>query len=437
MRRTLLSLAILMGGLTQAAPLRAGVYNLNEPRKYPSDYVQVNSLDPVKQVLLHLGELRAVDDRTVNPQFPPGPDSLRVAYENQLASLQERKRAGTLSPTDRVNLGACLLRLGRFNAAREALEESLRAVPRDHPARFLLLLNLASAYQEDETLLQRAIDTQRQALRAWPDLWPGWNRWERSWYHRAEEYALMVMQLRQREAIRNQGRPAAEFPRFYELFPKVQFVGRDGEYEAGGIAFEQVNQLPADAEMIVLQLLLGRPLDNRLFWLYGELLNVRGQIEWAFSVLDALDKFGWANRDLRRHHRILRDALPAYEQLFVDPSQSGENQRLQAQLLWALAPRGALLPPGIGLAANEVGGVAAGAFTGKQMDNFPVQAPLPPMAQSADALPDWRHLTVSFLTGIVVAVLAVLQWQQWRRRSTNGHRLSALGRPPKTTADSR
>src|SRR5690348_12910135 len=170
MRRMLLSLAILMGGLAQNGPLRAGIYNLDEPRKFPSDYAQVNSLDPVKQVLLHLGELRAVDDRTLNPQFTPGPESLRVAYEKQLARLEEIKRAGALGPTDRVNLGACLLRLGRFNAAREVLEESLRVVPQDHPTRFLLLLNLASAYQEDETLLQRAIDTQRQALRAWPDL---------------------------------------------------------------------------------------------------------------------------------------------------------------------------------------------------------------------------------------------------------------------------
>jgi tetratricopeptide (TPR) repeat protein len=412
MRRILLSLTFV---LANAGLARAGVYNLDEPRKYPSDFMQVNTLDPVKQVMIHLAELRAIDDRAVNPQFPAGPDSLRVAYEKQLAGLHEKRDA--LSDIDRVNLGACLIRMGRFNEARAALGEALRVVPADSPARFLLLLNLAAAYQEDNDLLQRAIDLQRQALRAWPRLWAGWNRWENTWYRHAEEYALTVMQLRQRELIRSQGRSAAEFPRYYELFPQVHFVGASGEYEAGGIAFEQVNRLPADAEMIVLQLLLWRPLDNQLYWLYGELLNVRGQVDWAFAVLDYLtSQLRLGNRELRQHQRILRESLPLFEKLFTDPTESGDNRRLQAALLWALAPRGTLGAPGIGSAANELGGAAAAAFAGMPSDSRYEPAPRggAPAATSA-LLPDWRHITVSFLTGIVVAVLAALQWRQWRR----------------------
>jgi tetratricopeptide (TPR) repeat protein len=401
MRRIVWSLAI----LANAGPLRAGVYNLDGPRKYPDDYTQVTNLGVVRQVMIHLAELRAIDDRTVNPQFPAAPDSLRIAYAKQAADLEEKRRTDTLSPMDRVNLGACLIRLGRFSSAQALLNESLRVVPPDSPERFLLLLNQASAFQEDDDQLQRAIDTQRQALRAWPALWPGWNRWENSWYHHAETFALQIMQERQKELLSSRGRPSAELPRYYDLFPKVRFVSPNGEYEAGGIAFAEFNQLPADAEMLVLQLLLWRPLDNRLYWLYGELLNVRGQVDWAFEVLNYLDKAGWANRELRRHLRVLREAMPVYEKLFTDPSGLGENRRLQAAILWSLTPRGATLGAGVGPAFSELGG-AATVSEDQQVE---------PATSPVGVLPDWRHVTVGFVAGVVVAVLGALQLRQWRR----------------------
>lgn len=415
MRRIMLSAALLMGAWAQAGALQAGVYNLDPPRKYPSDHAQVNALDPIWRVLVHLGELRAVHDAA---KAPPQADSLRTAYEKQLAKLEERQRNGTLTSHDRVNLGACLIRMGRYPRAREVLEESLRRVPADNSAYFLLVLNLASAYQEEDALLQRAIDLQTQALRSWPRLFPGWNRWESVWYYHAEHYALKLMQSRQREQIRNQGRLANELPPLDELFGNVRFVGPSGQYEAGGIAFEQWERLPADAEKIVVQLLLWRPLDPRLNWLHGELLNVRGQVDWAFSVLDFCKQLA-SNRELRQHHQILREAVPVYKELFADSTGSGEDRRKQALLLWSLSPRGALLAPAIGAAANEIGGMAASMDLsilsgGRQPPEFrsPRGADAP---RSGTALPDWRQLTVSFLTGVVVAVLGVLQWQQWRR----------------------
>jgi tetratricopeptide (TPR) repeat protein len=415
MRRIVLSTALLMVGWMQPGSLHAGVYNLDPPRKYPSDYAQVNALDPIWRVLVHLGELRAVHDAA---KLPPKADSLRAAYEKQLAKLEEQQRNGTLTPIDRVNLGACLIRMGRLTKARETLEESRRVVPPDSSVYFLLLLNLASAYQEEDALLQRAIDLQAQALRSWPKLFPGWNRWESDWYHHAEDFALKLMHLRQREQIRNQGRALNELPPLDDLFDSVRFVGSSGQYEAGGIAFEQLKRLPADAEKIVLQLLLWRPLDPRLNWLYGELLNVRGQVDWAFSVLDFCKQLA-SNRELRQHYQVLREAVPLYKELFVDSTGSGEDRRKQALLLWSLSPRGALLAAAIGAAANEIGGMAA------SMD-FSVVSGEPQASrisepQGADAprsgtfLPDWRQLAVSFVTGVVVALLGVLQWQQWRR----------------------
>lgn len=418
MRRMVVTWTMLMAGLAQAGTLQAGVYNLDPPSKDLNGYAQVNALDPVWQVLVHLGELRSVHDAAVDKTKPPKADSLRVAYEQQLAALEARQREGILTPADRINLGACLIRMGCLAKAREVLEASLRAVDPNSSARFLLMLNLASAYQEDDALLHRAIEWQTQALRSWPVVFPGWNRWESSWYRHAEQYALTLMRLRQREQIRNQGRPLDGLPALDELFGNVRFVGRGGEYEAGGIAFEQWNRLPIDAEMVVVQLLLWRPLDTRLNWLYGELLNMRGQVEWAFSVLDYCQQMGF-NRELRQHHLVLRDAVKVYKELFTDKTGLGENLRKQALLLGSLAPRGALLGPPIGAAAIEIGGVAASADPAelaaprKSSDVLEAQAPKGAVARMS--LPDWRQLAISFVAGLIVAVLGMLQWQQWRR----------------------
>lgn len=424
MRRIVLSMALLMGG----GSLQAGVYNLDPPSKYPSDFAQVNTLDPIWRVLVHLGELGAVHDAANVPPKDDSlraayekkkADSLRAAYEKQLAKLEQRQRDGTLTPRERIRLGACLIRMGRYPKARAIMEESRRVVPPDSPLHFLLLLNLASAYQEEDALLQRAIDLQTAALGSWPPLVPGWSRWESAWYRRAEHYALMLMRLRQREQIRNQGRTVGELPPLDELFGNVRFVGHSGQYEAGGIAFEQWNRLPADAEKIALQLLLWRPLDVRLKWMYGELLNVRGQVDWAFSVLDSCKSLA-SNRELRRHHLVLRESVDPYKWLFVDSTGSGEDRRKQALLLWTLAPRGALMAPAIGIAANESAGVASATdFT--VLSGMPEPTPQTSDAPEAEpprsgmALPDWRQLTVSFLAGAVVALLGVFQWQQWRR----------------------
>lgn len=405
MRPIVLSLAI----LASAAPVRAGVYNLDEPRKYPSDFAQAHATEAVKQVLMHLAELRAIDDRAVNPQFPAAPDSLRTSYLKQFTELDTRRKAGTLDPLDRINLGACLIRLGRYNEARQSLEESLRVVPLGSPSRFLLLLNLASAYQEDDNLMQRAVDTQRQALAAWPDLWAGWNRWEWAWYRHAEQYALTLLQLRQRELIRSQGRPAAELAPLDALFPGVRFVGPGGEYEAGAIDRAQWAALPRDAEMIVVQLLLWRPNDLRLSWMYAELLNASGQIEHAHGIFQYLVRdLQQRNRELRQHYQVLREAKSVYEALNQDPT-------LSRAILWALAPRGQLATPGIGAAAQELGGAAAFNFAEQPLTGSPLAAPVPNTAPAGNWLPDWRHVTVSFATGVVVAVLGALQWQQWRR----------------------
>jgi tetratricopeptide (TPR) repeat protein len=428
MRRIVLTLAM----LAVAGPLRAGVYNLDPPRKEPSDYVETHSVKPLALVIAHLDELRAIHDLAVNPNSPPPEGSLRVLYEKQFAQLEGKRKKEELTAVDRVNLSACLIRLGRYPKAQELLEESLHRLPPDDPNRVLLLLNLAAIYQEDESLMQRGIQMQREALDHWPSLLLNWTRPESEWYHHVEEYALRLMVLRNAEATRNAemirqgGRPPREQPSFDRLFPrqesdpkkKVRFVGASGEYEAGGIAWKEWDRLPPDAEQVVLQLLLWRPHDMRLLWLYGELLNARGLIDWAYFLLnDRLrDKSLWRNRELDQHIRVLNTGDKVYKALFADDSGTGENLRRQALLLWWLAPRGVGLPPVAGTAANEISGTVTTTHAGQpNLERAPAADAAPAPAASM-ALPDWRQVTVSFITGMIVTVLGVLQWQQWRRK---------------------
>jgi tetratricopeptide (TPR) repeat protein len=376
----LLSLAILMW----ADPLRAGVYNLDPPRSgYPSDFVQATVRKP-DAALDYLGELRAIDDRFKDLDKP-----LRAAYLRQAAELESKQTEGGLSPEDRVNLGACLLRMGRIPKATKVLEEAARVVPADAPCRCFLLANLASAYQENDDLLQRAIDTQQQALKIWPNEWPKWKPGEGLWYRRAETYALKLMRLRQAEQRRAAGR-AGDFQTVDALFPGVRFVGPKGDYEAGRIDFAMWNELPFDAESIVLQLVFWRPFDDRLYWQYGELLNAGGRMDFAYRVLNELfaGRQRTQQREIQQHYRILRTAR--------ESAAESANPTMADWGLW------------LGRA-------------GSVRDQSSPVADAPGSPESRGALPDWRLISVSFATGMVVAVLAVLQWQQWWRR-----RLSSL-----------
>jgi hypothetical protein len=119
----LLRAALIMGGLAQAGSVQAGVYNLDPPRKYPRDYVLANSSLPWWRLKDCLNDLATIHDERFDPQKPPGEDSLRESYKKQLAQLEARQNAGVLGMEDRVNLSACLIRLGRYSKAEQVLED--------------------------------------------------------------------------------------------------------------------------------------------------------------------------------------------------------------------------------------------------------------------------------------------------------------------------
>jgi hypothetical protein len=271
--------------------------------------------------------------------------------------------------------------MGRIPKATAVLEEAQRVVPADAPCRCFLLANLASAYQENNDLLHRAIDTQNLALKAWPKEWPGWKPGEGLWYRRAEAYARDLMLLRQAESRSTRG-TVGSFQAPDALFPGVRFVGEKDDYEAGRIQFLAWNKLPFDAEAIVLQLQFWQPMDDRLYWQYGELLNARGEVEEATRVLgDLVKNRGRENvKSLRQHYLVLRDAKKSKE--------GAANAEMQDWGRWLTIPGG--------------------------QSETPATPPL--VSTKTNWLPDWRQVTVSFVTGVIVALLGMLQWQQWRRR---------------------
>jgi hypothetical protein len=373
-----LGVAMLMLGLAVGQEARAGIYILDREPKSPyaldPPYRVEGKPAPWDRVRDWRADLASVlvdpRDQAKNkdqPNLLPTKESeLRLAHGKQAEELLEkRKHDGALSPTERVSLGGCLLRLGRQREAMEVLREGERMLGRDEPARFLLLLNLATAYQQsdDPTWRPLALVCQAEALKASPDQWRAWNPATWEWYRWAEKYNLELMRLREREKALNPWPDPGSAVAPDALFPRVRFTGPTGKYEVGSIALDQWNELPRDAESLVVQLMIWQPQDPRLFWLYGELLNARGEVKGAYEVLNTIARSGNGWPELGQHRRAL----------------------LEAQ-----KPETVAIPP----------------------------APAPP---EYPTMPDWRALTIGFLVGVVVAVLSVFQLREWRRRAPVAH----------------
>ncbi len=376
-RRRMIGTALMLL-LALAIPVRAGVYHPDAPpsqKSLDSPYQQIGRPAAARNV-----EQRLTDVQLVNDQGPaakqPAPGSLRAAFLAYVDQLEAKRRQAALRTIDSINLSGSLLRLGRWTQALAVIEEALPRAAGPEGGRFLLLHNMAAAYRNNSDLLQRAIDTQRQALAAWPAEWNGWSHEQWAWYRRAEKTELALMQSRQREVMAGQLAVTTLDP----IFPGVHWIGPSGRFEAGQLRVEEWDKLPLDAEPLVVQLMLWDPHDARLLWLYGELLNGRGQVPAAYEVLDrCVSSRGLsAVRELRNHRAILAQAKPEYE------------SRAQAEEAKQLVP-----------------------------DSPPVQEPTPAAEvrrPTSSILPDWRALAVGFATGCVVTLLGVFQWRQMRRR---------------------
>jgi hypothetical protein len=238
----------------------------------------VKDIPPIVFQREYLAELRRLSRN--DPTF-----SLRKEFEKKVRDLQSRR---PLKEADQINLSFYYLRLGQTNEALELL----RVLSRSSRS-FMVFANLATAHQmlaasgdNPRVNLATARSYLRETLRAWPKEWPGWSQERLQWLRKAEEAQLKLASIRLVEVIKAGGapKPATDVD---ALFPiSFNFLEKDGKYRPGNSPKGEEGKLKGNEVAIVQQLLTWLPNDNRLYWLFGELLNASGDIAAAATILD-------------------------------------------------------------------------------------------------------------------------------------------------------
>jgi tetratricopeptide (TPR) repeat protein len=352
--------------LVAGGTARAGIYvtvDQDLPFPLPPDFAKVKRL---------LDDLNFAND--LASTLPTAPKSEhRQLYLARVEKLEAKQRDGDLSLLESADLGGAYLRLGRYAKASTVLEKAARAAGEDAPERFLLLANLATAYQGQNRRPEDVIAKHQDALDAMPAKppAPGWSQEQWDQLRIAERYQLLMLKLRAEER--------AKWTTFDVLFPKVRFSGPKGEYQAGPANADTLHELPRDALQIVIRLLTWAPSDPRLFWLYGEVLNAEGNVREAALALDHLGFTGIIGEpELRRHQRVLNEA----------------KEKLPKEA------------------------VAGGDPIIKPVVRPPTDGARPPEKAKANWMQDldMKTLGIGFLVGVLVAVFGGLQLYLWGRR---------------------
>ncbi len=392
-------LVALAVGVLWAGGVRAGVYLPVERVSLPLPYnIAPNGMQFVltpSDVQLRLVDQRQLEDNDPrnNPESSKKgePSVGRLAYLEIVKRLEKQQADGVLQPVDKVNLGGCYIRLGRYEKARSILEQTLPALQGDKTVLFLAKLNLSAAIADADPagdLLPKAIQYQEEALSEWPQPMPIWTPETSQWYRRAEQLVLQRLKDRKEQkdrAASGRAEVTTNLRLGNVLFPGLRFEGPGQEYQVGSIQPVMWTRMPPDALVLVVQLLIWSPRDTDLLWLYGELLNANGQMGAAAEVLKTLvDQGGVNSPELRSHRRLLVERVEK------------------------LAP--------IGLATD----LALGVVSESQNETPAVDSSAPASAPPAPAnwLPDWKTLGVGFLTGFFTATLVGLQVREWRRRQS-------------------
>jgi len=367
-----------------------------------------------------LGDLRSI---AVEKQKDPTDtkEAPRDYYLRRVAELEAKGRTVQLSVEDRVNLGAYYIRLLKYE---EAVRVLTLAEAQD-PTNFMVLGNLATASQ-GAGRPDRAIAYLERGLAAWPRVHFAFSPAQLYFYRTTERYQLRLLQLRQQESRLQPGRPAETVD---ALFGRVRFVGESGKYEPGVIGLDQVDQLPFECVDVVKQLIFWLPFDDRLYWLLAELLNASGQPDKALAIMKDLS-FGrrFNAPEFVEHRRVLLEYEEAIR-LFTDPKGIPTSVTME-QLFGVMMPRGVGLAPGVGALPPEAAWLDLVQFlearrkeytpftdggqthTGQNGDPQGGTSKAPPFWQ-----PDLRHLVVSFLAGVAVTMLLVLQVRASRART--------------------
>lgn len=322
----------------------------------------------------------------------------------------------SLTAQQRLNLGACLIRLNKF---QDAIDVFTIAAKKDR-ANFLVHANLASAYQllaeqrpqakdaklQPRDALRHAMFTHAEAMSLWPKDWNELNKdqqkwleelgWKKrlkdvgekarfDWYREVETYQRKLLNLRNGEGPPLPFKLADNVDALFDDGGKprrpVRFVGENGAYEAGKLAAKERAKLPQHAIEVVQQMLNWLPEDMRLYWLLGELYNADGDFETALTIFDEIGlKMRFKKDDdfpalLREHRQILRQ--------FKDDAEKKRDNAANSAPQPSKAPRP----------------------TKTDAPETPTPFPV-----------DLRTFGVGFLAGLVATLLGLWQLRELRRR---------------------
>jgi len=317
-----------------------------------------------------------------------------------IESLGSRGALDLRTVEAKLDYSAVLLRRGK----PEEAVAILAPLARDHPKNFVVQAQCAMAHFMTKTDLQaNALDYMREAMTAWPARWDqvdddqkkfleslGWEEPAFQRNRRFEEHLFRLMKSRAKEerAVK-QKKPVAEGvdPIFGPEKEPVRFVNEKGEFEVGRIALPESQKMPKDAWDIVEQLLIWMPLDDRLLWLLGEVLNAEAMNETTPDKQNA----------------AIRSAAAVFKQLNNDAFTrqiyaKDEIKRRHEALSAAVAK----MPPPRHLDPKEF-----------NFDDDKGDKDLPIANEEW-----WRRITIAFITGLAVGVFALWQFQEMRRRQT-------------------
>ena len=310
----------------------------------------------------------------------------RYVLVDELAS---RVNLATLKrPEDKLQVSAVLVRRLKSKQA----EDYLRPLALRETENFLLQSNLATALHQ-QGKLQEAWDVLNETLRRkkyWPEDWTGlseaqrnflvnemgWNEGPFTFYRTCDTYYLKLLKLRLREKLAKKDPKAPQtldrlFDDGKDPPTPIEFVSADGRFEAGKIAPAAKERLKKTSALeIVQQLVAWQPDDLRLYWLLGEVYNAQGNeagIRAAHQIFGELLKADYPGGDLEHRYGVLQEAL--------DRMRLAEDRKLQSDL----------------------------DKTERRAENEPLNL-------------DWRTIGVSFGAGFVVAIFALWQVREIRRR---------------------
>lgn len=376
---------VLVSGFLAGPSLKAGVYNFAEPKDFmdPKAKSEWDKFYYFRPNLLLYRDIMGValkrrDSPLANISFPGRLPHEAPILQRYILIMYTGARGpwDKMSLDQKLNLSAYLLRCRREFEARELLEP----LARTNPDNFLVFANLATTYYYLNEL-PRAIAYQTQALEAWPDRYDdlkpdqkkfldrmGFDQADHQFYRGVEKSFLLLLEERQAEELKGVKSYTTVDPLFKDVRGPIQFVDDKGEYVPGKLAATERVKLPVNHMEHVQQLLYWLPDDNRLYWLYGELLAAHGEIKAAKRVFEDLKDMVPA-KEFRRHRTILESTPNPPEP--VDPN----------------------------IREADIGVVE------KKLDDLQNPPPYP-----------FRDLFLSFLVGAAVALFGYWQFQEIRRR---------------------